>query len=113
VLQFRASAHDRVATEARDLDQTLDATAPPLERQQADEPPPVLLIERGQHAIDCPMVFCHTTIRMLSTHVTGADMIRLSRLRCHRHSFLDIDGELLRLDPHRQERAYYKIVKLF
>jgi hypothetical protein len=112
-LQFPAPAHDRVAAEARDLDQSLDSTSPPLEGQQADEPPPILLIEGGQHAIDRPMVFCHSAVWMLPTHFTGADMVRVSRLRCHRRSFLGIDAELLQRDSHRQERAYYKTVKLF
>jgi hypothetical protein len=112
-LQFQTPTHDGVATEARDFDQALDATPAPLERQQTDEPPPISFIKRDQHPIDRPMVFGHGTIRMLSTQVTGTHMTRLPRLACHRHSVLGSNDERLALDSHRQERAYYKIVKSF
>jgi hypothetical protein len=59
------------------------------------------------------MVFGYGTIGMLLTPVTGTDMTRLPRLCCHRRSVLGINEEMLSLDFHRQERAYYKIVKLF
>jgi hypothetical protein len=113
MLQFRAAAHDRVATEARDLDQELGSTPAPLEGQQTDEPPPVFLIQGGQHAIDGAMVFRLSAIGMLPTDLTGADMNRLSRLPCHRRSLLGADRDILKLDSHRQERAYYKNIKLF
>ena len=74
VLQLLAAAHDRVATQARDLDQTLDATPTPLESQHTNEPPSVSLIKADQHAIDRAMVFRLGAIWMLPTNRTGANM---------------------------------------
>jgi hypothetical protein len=112
VLQFPPSAHDRVAAQARDFDQALDTAPAPLEGQQTDEPPPIPLIERGQHPIDGPMVFSHSAIGMLPTHVTGTDMTRLLRLFCHRRSVLGIDGEISHLTP-SPRTSLLQIVKLF
>jgi hypothetical protein len=113
VLQFQSPPPDGVATEAGDFDQALDAAPTTLERQQTNEPPPISLIERGQHPIDRPMVFRHGAIGMLPTHCTGTDMTGVLRLCCHRRSALGLEAERLALDSHHQERAYYKIVKLF
>jgi hypothetical protein len=74
MLQFLAAAHDRVATQARDLRDALDAAPPPLERQQSGEPAPVFLIEGDQHPIDRAMVFRRAAIWMLLAELTGAPM---------------------------------------
>ena len=74
MLQFFAPAHNRVATQAGDLNDALDATPPPLQGQHASEPPPVFLIEGDHHAIDRAMVFGLRAIRVLLAEFTSAHM---------------------------------------
>jgi hypothetical protein len=78
MLEFLTPAHDRVATEARDCAQTLDAALSPLQRQQTDESSPVFLIKGDQHPIDRAMVFGHEAIRVLLADLTGTHMNQLS-----------------------------------
>ena len=67
LLDFNTPTTDGVATEPSDLDQSRDATVPPLECKQSYKAPPVLFIQTCHHTLDRLVLFGHGTIGVLLT----------------------------------------------
>lgn len=76
MLEFLAPTHNGVATQARDLDQALDAATPPLYGEQADKAPSISFVHGCQRAIERAMLFSHRAIGMLLTDCTSTNMKR-------------------------------------
>ena len=76
MLEFLAPTHNGVATQARDLDQALDAATPPLYGEQADKASPISFIQGCQRAIERAMLFSRRAIGVLLTACTSANMKR-------------------------------------
>jgi len=74
MLNFLPSLIDGVPTQARDLGQAQDATAPPLHRQQPDKASPILLVQACQDTIDRPMLMSDVAVRMKVTSCTRTDV---------------------------------------
>jgi hypothetical protein len=93
-LDFSAPATDGVTTDPRDLNQSRDTAASPLERQQSRETPPVFFIQTCDDPINRLVLFGHCTIWMLLASLTNTLMnIRFTGLFHARSSFCSSDHE--------------------
>jgi hypothetical protein len=85
MLDFFTPTSNGVPAQTGDFHQLRDAAASPFQRQHANKPPTVSLIESDQHPINGAVMLGHDTVRMLLARLTHTGMNNSSPfLSCHR-----------------------------